>query len=186
MGSDWVTTGRAWAKRSTVPGVVWWVHDVNSDDRGSFTEAFRVSAVPGLAQVNVSVSLPGVLRGMHWHEHQWDYWFVASGSAQVQVVGPGGGADSLLLTRSMGVSIPPMVAHGFLALQSLVLVYGVTAEYNHEAPDEYGYHPWSGPALFNYTLLPDGADVVMSDRDANAPHWRDSYHVATMPSDDGG
>ena len=54
------------------------------DSRGSFAEAFRASwlghPLP-MVQWNVSRSMAGVLRGLHVHQRQTDYWHLVTGSA---------------------------------------------------------------------------------------------------------
>src|SRR5687768_6664277 len=56
------------------------------DERGSFTEVYRRSWLPGgkeMVQGNLSFSKAGVLRGLHFHRRQADYWFVVQGTAFV-------------------------------------------------------------------------------------------------------
>ena len=53
-----------------------------SDDRGYFFESFRKAWIPGvreMVQGNVSFSKASVLRGMHYHLKQADFWLVPSG-----------------------------------------------------------------------------------------------------------
>ena len=71
------------------------------DERGSFRELWRATAfepidataaavaggpAPAFVQANLSISAPGVLRGLHLHRRQLDYWFVASGRAFTALV----------------------------------------------------------------------------------------------------
>src|SRR5215831_6293415 len=52
-----------------------------ADDRGYFFESFRKTWVPGVAEMiqgNVSFSKAGVLRGLHYHLKQADFWLVPS------------------------------------------------------------------------------------------------------------
>ena len=52
------------------------------DERGSFTEVYRRAWIPEMREMlqgNLSLSHAGVLRGMHFHRKQADYWVVASG-----------------------------------------------------------------------------------------------------------
>ncbi len=81
---------------------------------------------------------PGVLRGLHLHRRQDDLWIVAEGRAFVALVDVrpalAGGAPAVVETRELGaddwVYIPTGVAHGFLALEPLQLIYLVTNEYD--------------------------------------------------------
>ena len=61
--------------------------DVYGDLRGRFSEIFRVASMPEtFVQCNHSHSAPGVLRGLHYHQHQADLWYVPAGRAQVGLV----------------------------------------------------------------------------------------------------
>ena len=60
------------------------------DERGSFTETFRQEWFPGappIVQSNLSISRAGVLRGLHVHRRQADYWCWLDGSAFVELDG---------------------------------------------------------------------------------------------------
>jgi dTDP-4-dehydrorhamnose 3,5-epimerase len=164
---------------STLAGVTYGAVQRFGDQRGSFRELWRESRQPrltrelaGLAdahfvQVNVSTSAAGVLRGLHYHRRQLDYWVVASGRAFIALVdvrpaippegrnGRGREARNrdtpgrpIVETRELGtddwVTIPAGVAHGFLALEPLELVYLVTNEY--DGTDELGF-AWNDPAV---------------------------------------
>jgi dTDP-4-dehydrorhamnose 3,5-epimerase-like enzyme len=51
--------------------------DSHTDDRGAFIEVWRDSWIEGAMvplQANISVSKQGVLRGLHYHLKQSDYW----------------------------------------------------------------------------------------------------------------
>jgi dTDP-4-dehydrorhamnose 3,5-epimerase len=113
--------------------------------------AAPVAPEPRFAQANLSNSAPGVLRGLHFHRRQLDYWVVADGRAWVALVDArplldGSGDRPIVETRELAadatVTIPAGVAHGFLALEQLSLVYLVTAEY--DATDELGF-AWDDP-----------------------------------------
>ena len=53
------------------------------DERGSFAETYRREWLPAgageMVQSNLSRSKAGVLRGMHYHRQQADYWVVVEG-----------------------------------------------------------------------------------------------------------
>lgn len=169
------------AQESWVSGVFWTFHRVNLDERGSFTEAARDQLVQKLSghhlrQVNVSISEPNVLRGMHWHRKQCDAWYIADGIAQVvvqnqqQITHDGkpqlvdtslGQHESRVLYPGHGVVIPPGIAHGFLAVTKLILVYSVSEAYDHKTPDEQGYDPFMG----DLPWMIEKESAVMSKRD---------------------
>jgi dTDP-4-dehydrorhamnose 3,5-epimerase len=165
----------------------------HGDSRGAFRELWRVSAFPRLGQAetgasagseprfvqaNLSTSAPGVLRGLHYHQHQLDYWVVASGRAFVALVdvrplsGGTGGApivETRVLTADDWVVIPTGVAHGFLALDDLELVYLVTNEY--DGSDELGF-AWDDPtAAVPWPPVAATADgrPILSGRDQTNP-----------------
>jgi dTDP-4-dehydrorhamnose 3,5-epimerase len=164
----------------------------HADGRGAFRELWRASvfgridpALSGMAdgddvrfvQANLSTSAPGVLRGLHYHRRQLDYWVVASGRAFVALVDVrpviDGSGGAIVETREVAaddwVIIPAGVAHGFLALEALELVYLVTAE--HDGSDELGF-AWNDPAVGvpwpTVPSTPDGRPVL-SDRDRSSP-----------------
>lgn len=135
-----------------IPGVIHTKLDVHGDERGSFAEVMRSDAYPeGFVQSNHSKSSAGVLRGLHYHRNQADLWYVAAGRAQVAL------AD--LRTRSerpatativmsgddpATLYIPAGVAHGFLALTDVDLLYWVTNYY--DGADEHGV-AWNDATL---------------------------------------
>jgi dTDP-4-dehydrorhamnose 3,5-epimerase len=145
---------------SELHGVRWGSLVRHADERGSFRELWRAEAFdaldPALAgqpagspvrfvQSNLSVSAAGVLRGLHLHRRQLDHWVVTSGRAFVALVDVRpmlAGADRPAvecreLAADGSVSIPAGVAHGFLALEPLDLVYFVTNEF--DGTDELGF-----------------------------------------------
>jgi dTDP-4-dehydrorhamnose 3,5-epimerase len=184
-----VTTERA---PSGLDGVVYGAVQRFGDQRGSFRELWRSSRQPPLTsdetgappdrqasfvQANLSTSAAGVLRGLHYHRRQLDYWVVASGRAFVALVdvrpvvagvGPARG-ETRTLSADETVVIPTGVAHGFLALEPLELLYLVTNEY--DGSDELGF-AWDDPAVgvpwpvLDVTL--DGRPIL-SDRDRTNP-----------------
>jgi dTDP-4-dehydrorhamnose 3,5-epimerase len=126
--------------------------DVHKDERGHFLEILRSENYPSVfVQANHSRSKAGVLRGLHYHRHQADLWYVVSGRAQVGLADlrvPGGIPKTATLTLDgndpRSLYIPPGIAHGFLALADVDLIYWVTKEY--DASDEYGI-AWNDPTL---------------------------------------
>ena len=175
---------------SRLAGVTYGRLNTFADPRGSFTEFWRASwlgtmdaSLAGLpdsrfAQGNISRSAKGVLRGLHYHRRQLDYWTVASGKAFVALVDvrpviadPTAKAivETRVLDAGENVTIPTGVAHGFLALEPLELIYLVTNEY--DGTDELGF-AWDDPAVgVSWPLLdgtPDGKPIL-SGRDSSNP-----------------
>jgi dTDP-4-dehydrorhamnose 3,5-epimerase len=165
----------------------------HADNRGSFRELWRESSVPALTpaatgappgteprfvQANLSTSAAGVLRGLHYHRRQLDYWTVVSGRAlvalvDVRPVAAGSAARAPVETHELAtdewVVIPAGVAHGFLALEPLELLYLVTNEFDNS--DELGF-AWDDPAVGvpwpRIDATPDGLPIL-SDRDRSNP-----------------
>lgn len=164
----------------------------HGDARGAFRELWRASTFPTLTspeagspdgvqprfvQANQSTSAAGVLRGLHYHRRQLDYWVVGSGAALVALVDVrpvvAGGGPAVVETRRLEVDdwvvIPAGVAHGFLAVEALELTYLVTNEY--DGSDELGF-AWDDPAVGvpwpAVAGTPDGRPIL-SDRDHSNP-----------------
>jgi dTDP-4-dehydrorhamnose 3,5-epimerase len=180
---------------SALPGVRYGAVARFADPRGSFRELWRASAYetldpadagaspgsrPAFRQANVSTSAVGVLRGLHLHRRQLDRWVVATGRAFVALVDVRpmlvGGDRPQVETRELAaddwVDIPVGVAHGFLALEPLELVYFVTNEY--DGGDELGF-AWDDPlAAVRWPATPGTADgrPILSDRDQSNPSLR--------------
>jgi dTDP-4-dehydrorhamnose 3,5-epimerase len=177
---------------STLEGVRYGAIARFEDPRGSFRELWREGAFgpidpaqagahpasdPRFVQANLSTSAPGVLRGLHLHQHQLDHWVVASGRAFVVLVDVRrmlrGGDRPVFETRELvadeWVEIPIGVAHGFLALEPLQLIYLVTNEY--DGSDELGF-AWDDPlAAVAWPAVhetPDGRPIL-SERDRTNP-----------------
>jgi dTDP-4-dehydrorhamnose 3,5-epimerase len=165
-----------------IPGVVWSRLTRHADVRGGFAEAWRARGsadadpFPGV-QANLSSSAQGVLRGLHLHRRQSDLWIVVSGVAFVALVDvrpmlADASARPLVQTATLArddtVRIPPHVAHGFLAVERLELLYLVTNEY--DSSDELGF-AWDDPKAavpWPRVATPDGRPIL-SDRDLRNP-----------------
>ena len=164
---------------STIPGVVYGSVERHADERGSFRELWRNSRLrEPFVQVNLSTSATGVLRGLHLHRHQLDHWVVASGRAFVALVDvrpmlDGSGSGPVVETRELGadesVTIPAGVAHGFLAVEPLDLLYLVTNEF--DGSDELGF-AWEDPEVgVPWPRVAGTADgrPILSGRDRSNP-----------------
>lgn len=148
------------------------------DDRGRFIETFRTEWFPERSwtqmQSNRSDSVAGVLRGLHYHFRQVDYWYVLQGRIRVGLAdlrrsSPTYGASAVLDVDSavpQGIFIPTGVAHGYFALTDATIVYVVDQFYN--GADEMGV-AWNDPEL----AVPWGISApVLSQRDQQNPLWR--------------
>lgn len=148
--------------------------DSHTDDRGSFLEVWRHSWVDGAMvpqQANISVSKRGVLRGLHYHLRQSDYWVLVEGRALVGLYdfresSVTSGERQLIevsADRPRGIYIPPGVLHGYYALEDCVLMYLVDQVY--DGTDEHGV-AWNDSEV---GLEWPVKDVLLSKRDTSNP-----------------
>jgi dTDP-4-dehydrorhamnose 3,5-epimerase len=147
--------------------------EIHTDDRGALFEAFRASALRGrpTVQANVTSSRPGVLRGLHFHRYQSDYWVPLDGRALVGLYDLRAGSP----TRGRGATIsldagdphalyiPAGVAHGFAARTHCRMLYLVDAEFTGD--DEFGV-AWDDPAIDIEWGIDD---PLLSERDRSNP-----------------
>ena len=184
------------ATPSVLPGVRYGSIERHGDERGSFRELWRtdtfgpidpalagspLGAEPRFVQANLSTSAAGVLRGLHLHRRQLDHWVVAAGRAFVALVDvrpmlagePRPTVETRELAADDWVDIPTGVAHGFLALEPLELVYLVTNLY--DGSDELGF-AWDDPlAAVPWPTIAATADgsPILSGRDRSNPSLRE-------------
>lgn len=163
-----------------IAGVYFMPIKAYADERGQFMETFRREWFPWInwdrMQSNRSDSRAGVLRGLHYHHHQIDYWYVSRGSVRVGMVDLRRSSATFMAvetyeigdTNNVGVFIPTGVAHGFLALTDVTLTYLVNNYYD-GGRDELGV-AWNDPQI----AIPWGTDApLMSPRDLQNPFLRD-------------
>lgn len=150
----------------------------HADDRGRLLETFRQEWFPGtspMVQGTRSDSQRGVVRALHYHRLQADYWYVPTGRIFVAMFdlrrsSPTRGESMTLEIgqgAEVGVYIPPGVAHGFQALSDASLTYLVDRYY--DPSDEHGL-AWDDPdAGIPWPI----ADPILSDRDKSNPKLTD-------------
>jgi len=149
------------------------------DERGRFMETFRKEWFPqrswDIVQGNVSYSRAGVLRGLHYHHRQVDYWFCPSGIIRVGLCDLRPNSPTYRAVQTLeigernptGIYIPIGVAHGFVALTDAILTYLVDNYY--DGSDEHGL-AWNDPEI----NLPWGvSDPQLSSRDSQNPYLCD-------------
>ena len=150
-----------------------------ADSRGRFIEIFRKEWFPQrswhVLQSNRSESAAGVLRGLHYHHHQADYWHVMQGTIRAALVDLRRGTEAYGATQMidmsqdamLGLFIPIGVAHGFLSLTNATLLYFVDNYY--DGADEFGV-AWNDPDIgLDWPL----EQPTLSPRDASNPLLRD-------------
>lgn len=149
------------------------------DERGRFLETFRKEWFPQRSwdrvQSNRSESIAGVVRGLHYHFHQVDYWTVVTGTIRAALYdmrpdSPTLGATQTLemsADNQLGLYIPVGVAHGFVTLTDAILIYVVDNYY--DGADELGV-AWNDPEI----AMPWGVkSPLISPRDEHNPLLKD-------------
>jgi dTDP-4-dehydrorhamnose 3,5-epimerase len=147
----------------------------HGDGRGRFMETFRQEwlpdAAPKMLQGNRSDSVRGTLRGLHYHLHQADYWYVPTGTILVALHDLRRSCSSfgkslafeIGESNEVGVYIPPGVAHGFQAVTDATLTYLVDNYYD---PDDENGLAWDDPDAAIPWPIPD---PLLSERDKQNP-----------------
>ncbi len=107
-------------------------------------------------QSTFTVTYPGTIKAFHYHEHQDDLWFVASGKALIvlhdlRVESPTHGETQVLKAGTDDYKlllIPIGVLHGFKVLGNdpVMLLYHTTRSYDPAHPDEKRI-PFDDPAI---------------------------------------
>ena len=147
----------------------------HSDPRGVFVETFRKGWFPhrdfGMVQMNASYSDAGVVRGLHYHHRQIDYWFLVSGKMRVGLCDLRRSSSTRRATETIdldsneprGIFLPIGVAHGFITITDIVLTYLVDNYY--DGTDENAV-AWNDPDIG----IAWGVDTsIISERDATSP-----------------
>ena len=98
------------------------------DARGSLVEVLRSDwpEFERFGQAIVTVNLPGVIRGWHWHRRQTDIIVVIAGAAVVPLYDGRPGSPTVGATvehvsddsRRFALFVPPGVYHGYMTLGS--------------------------------------------------------------------
>jgi dTDP-4-dehydrorhamnose 3,5-epimerase len=162
-----------------VDGVVLIPLTAHSDERGSFTEVYRRKWVAGMregVQANLSLSRPGVLRGLHFHRKQADYWCVLTGTAFVGLYDLRAGSPTEgkraevrieAGARRHALYIPKGVAHGYYAETDVLMEYLVDEYYT--GADEFGV-AWDDPDV---GIGWPSTRPILSERDRSNPGLAD-------------
>lgn len=163
-------------QQTEIRGVYRFPLRVHQDPRGALTEVFRqawLSHTPKpMLQANLSFSKKGVIRGLHYHLHQADFWIPVRGVFRAGLVDLRKGSptecQSLCVdlddSNPCALYVPPGVAHGYQALTDAALMYLVDAYY--DGSDEFGLK-WDDPDLavdWSGTVEP-----ILSERDRRNP-----------------
>jgi len=142
-----------------IPSITW------SDDRGYFRELWRTDRkeMPRqIAQTSVTMTLPGVIKAFHGHDHQDDCWYVAQGRARVVLVDRRKRSATSGQTQTIycGEDAPAMIViprgvfHGYQVLghTPVLLMYHTTQMYESAHPDELRI-PFDDPTIgYDWTI----------------------------------
>lgn len=159
------------------------------DARGYFIEVYKQDEWPSMVQSNCSFSSPNVVRGLHYQKGenaQGKIVQVVSGRIVDVILDIRPGSDTFgqvvtyELTPGSGVvTIDPLLAHGFWALEPSVVLYHCTKKY---APSfEGSINPLSEGLSLPWLHLADS--LIISDKDRAATKWRD-YETSLLVNPD--
>lgn len=140
------------------------------DARGATMEIAKLSLQQWAPkQILSSRSKRGVLRGLHLHTRQQDLWHLIEGRMQVGLVDLRKRTTSPATTTfewsgddPRALQIPAGVAHGYLALTDITILYVMSEE--HDPSDEFSI-AWNDPT---FDLAWGTAQPLLSARDAGA------------------
>jgi dTDP-4-dehydrorhamnose 3,5-epimerase len=172
---------------TSLPGVLIVEPTVYRDARGYFLETWSRDRYAALGlpaefvQDNVSFSLRGVLRGLHYQHPDGQGKLVGALQGCVYDVAVDLRRGSRTFGRWVGATlsvengrqmyIPPGYAHGFLVQsESALIAYKCTEPYQ---PAQEGSVLWNDPDLAIAWPRESSDPPVLSDRDRNAPRLAD-------------
>lgn len=166
------------------------------DDRGHFVAPFQAEALVAavghpltVAQTNHSESRRGVVRGVHFADvppGQAKYVYCARGSlldvvVDVRVGSPTFGRHEAVLLESRrgnAVYLSEGLGHAFVALDDdTAMVYLCSTGYN--PAGERGVNPLDPELALPW---PSGLDLVLSDKDRDAPSLAQAHADGLLPS----
>lgn len=167
----------------------------HADERGMFAEWYRfdhLAAAVGhplhLAQANLSVSRRGVVRGIHFSDvppGQAKYITCIRGEVYDVVVDLRVGSATLGHWEAVRLDeaeraalyLPEGVGHGFCALSDeATVVYLCSSTY--DPARERAVHPFDPDLAVQWPVV----DAQLSERDANAPGYRELREQGLLPA----
>ncbi|RPH59376.1 MAG: dTDP-4-dehydrorhamnose 3,5-epimerase [Burkholderiales bacterium] len=170
---------------------------VHRDERGWLMEALRIDALRAhagpvqIVQQNLSHSRRGVLRGLHYQlgAPQGKVVQVLAGRVHDVIVDLRRGSPDLGTSFALELCaadaqmlwVPPGFAHGFLALEDSLLLYGLTQAWDARLDRAIR---WDSPGLaIEWPLA--GAEPILSERDRRAPTFGEAELFEHGAFDDG-
>jgi dTDP-4-dehydrorhamnose 3,5-epimerase len=133
------------------------------DERGFLMEMLRAddALFEAFGQVYITGCKAGVAKAWHYHRQQSDHFVCVAGTALLVLYDPRqdsptrGEVQELVLdappcrrAAPLLVKIPPLVLHGFTALdcEEARIINVPTLPYRYSDPDEFRY-PWNSPEI---------------------------------------
>lgn len=159
---------------------------VHGDHRGRVFEGWREEWTPfTVRQLTEGRAQKGVMKGLHLHYIQWDWWRVVTGRMLVGLYDARPESSSfgrsvtfeMSADEPLALAIPPGVAHGYYALEDLEMIYLLSEVYN--PADEHGVR-WDTVGI-EWPFVVEGSEPVISDRDIGLPSA--SEFVFTPPAE---
>lgn len=123
------------------------------DERGRLMEMVRSDDedFTQFGQVYMTTAYPGVVKGWHYHDKQYDNMVVVCGMMKIVLYDrrPESKTRGEVMELFAGVynplciTIPPGVCHGFkcISTEEAMVVNTVSEPYNYNDPDEFRIHP---------------------------------------------
>ncbi len=135
---------------------------VFTDDRGCFVPFSNALSldltkadvpVPKRAYVVVNYGR-GVVRGFHFHEHEWKYFFVANGAAKFVAIDPNEPREQYVFVASARkpglVVVPPYYANGSVSLEDQTIIVCLSSStFDESIADDKRYDPFTWGDLWS-------------------------------------
>lgn len=169
--------------KTDIDGVIIVENRVFGDNRGYFMETyqekeFKNGGIPSdFVQDNQSKSVKGVLRGLHFQKTYPQAKLVRVIKGEVFDVAVDLRKGSKTYGKWVGVVlseenkrqfyVPRGFAHGFLVLSDEAEFVYKCDEFYH--PEDEGGIMWNDPEINIEWPIPDGVDVILSEKDKNHP-----------------
>jgi len=152
---------------------------VHGDERGRVFEGWRAEWTDWpVKQLTEARASAGVLKGLHLHYKQWDWWRCVTGRMFVGLYDARPDSPTVGVTDCFEMSgeapsalaIPPGVAHGFYTVTDIEMIYLLSETYNPD--DEFGIKADSVGIDW------PSNNAIISERDRTLPTrdefvWRD-------------